>query len=150
MGDLLSALVQRSKQIADPLAAAYASGNRAFTVELSRPGADVTFDRDAKAFLNPADPVLYTGPARIYTITGGMELQIGDEDMVLSSARISIDSYDGPAPQHGDLLTIIDTAQAQNTHAVGRVFQVEDVEIGGHFGIGYTMTTRGVAPSPRT
>lgn len=154
--DLLSAMVARSKQAADPIATAYASGNRPFTVTITRPGARSSFDRDAAEFVNPADDIIYSGPARIWTVSGGVDLDIGDERMTLSNARASIDAFTAdnapdPAlfPRVDDVFTVVTTPQASQTHLVGRVFAVGDVEAGGHFGLGFVMSLTGVAPSRR-
>lgn len=149
-GDLLSALVQRSKQVADPLAAAYASGNRPFTVLLTRPAVLPTFDRSTRGFSNTDDEVLYRGRARIYPASSGSELDVAGERTSFSSARASIDLYEGPMPRIDDLLEVLATEQSTTTHLAGRTFAVADVEVGGHYGIGYVLTLTGVAPSRRT
>lgn len=157
--DLLSALVQRSKQVADPIATAYASGNRPFHVRVSRPSVIATFDRDTGQLTNPADQVLYEGPARIWTVTGGVEMEIGDERTMFSSARASIDSTVRDAqgntvpvtiPRVDDLFEILPNGQSQATHLSGRAFTVTDIEVGGHYSTGYVLTLSGVAPSRRT
>lgn len=149
MSDLLSALVQRSKQVADPVAAAYASGNRPFRVRLTRPHVVATYSRDLRQFINPDDAPLYLGRARITTAAGGSEMEIGDERMTISAARASIDQYKGPMPRIDDLLEVLSTPQSTQTHLAGRVFKVDSVEVGGHFGIGYVLLLSGVAPSRR-
>lgn len=148
--ELLSALVQRSKQVADPIAQAYASGNRAFQVRLIRPHVTATFDRDSSTFVNPPDETLYEGPARFWPGGQGVELEIGDERTSFTSARCSINLYDGKPPRVDDLVEVLDTRQSRATHLAGRVFSVSDVEVGGHFSTGYTLTLSGAAPSRRT
>lgn len=156
---LLAALVQRSKQVADPVAQAYAAGNRPFTVRLMRPATAGTFDRATRDFVNAADQLLYQGPARIWTGGGGMELEIGDERTSFTSARCSLNYFDATtspaealelAPRVDDLLEVLDTPQGAATHLVGRSFTVGDVEVGGHFGTGWVLTLTGAAPSRRT
>lgn len=147
---LLSALVSRSKQVADPLAAAYASGNRPFTVRVTRPGPPSTFDRATGQMDNPADLEVYLGPARISTLSGPVELEIGDERTTMSSARISIDAGGELFPRVDDIVDVVETEQATQTHLVGRSFTVTDVEAGGHFGIGYVLSVMGIAPSRRS
>lgn len=159
MADLLSALVQRSKQVADPLAQAYAAGNRPFTVRLTRPGTAGTFNRATRDFDNPADQLLYQGPARIWSAAGGVELEIGDERTSFTNARCSLNYFSADtsppearelAPRVDDLLEVLDTPQGVATHLVRRVFTVGDVEVGGHFGTGWVLTLSGAAPSRRT
>lgn len=150
MTDLLSAMVGRSKEVAQPRAAAYASGNRAFQVRITRPHVLGTYDRDLRSFTNPADTVIYEGPARIFTATGGAELDVGDERTVFSVARATIDHYEGEPPRGDDLLEVLVTPQSSQTHIAGRVFSIGSVEVGGHFGIGYALALSGAAPSRRT
>ena len=150
MADLLSALVQRSKQVADPRAAAYASGNRPYMVTLVRPGVAATYNRATKAMTNPVDVLLYTGPARFTVLAGPVEVEVGDERTTLSSATISIDAYNGSAPRVDDIVAVLVSAQSTATHMSGRQFTVTGVEAGGHFGIGYIMSALGVAASRRT
>lgn len=150
MADLLSAMVAASKGYAQPIAQSYASGNRPYLVRLTRVGAASYFDRTTKVLVNPPDVTLYTGPARIFPVTGPVELELGDERQTFSSARISIDNYTGSEPRVDDLVEVLDNAQAQLGRLVGRVFTVNDVEAGGHFDIGWELTTTGVAPSRRT
>lgn len=149
-GDLLSAMVQRSKQIADPRAAAYASGNRAYQVRLSRPGVLGSFDRVTGLWTNPPDTVLYEGPARIYAAHGGIELEIGDERTPFNAAQVTIDYFDPDnspdptkAPQTDDVLEVLDTPLSQATHLAGRSFEVTAVDVGGHYGTGWTMQVLG-------
>lgn len=149
MADLLSALVQRSKQVADPIAQAYASGNRPYQVSLSRPGAPPTWDRNTNTMVNPIDEVLYTGPGRFPVGSGPVELEVGGERQTFTSVRCSINPYIGPRPRIDDLLTVLDTPQSQATQMVGRTFTVQGVEVGGHFAIGYQLTLMGVDPSRR-
>lgn len=149
MPDLLSALVGRSKEVADPRAAAYASGNRAFEVRITRPAVLGTYDRDTRVFANPNDGLIYEGPARIYTAQGGAELDIGDERSVFAVARATIDHYDGPPPVADDLLYVITTPLSTQTHIADRTFSIGSVEVGGHFGIGYAFAISGVSKTRR-
>lgn len=147
---LLSAMVAASKKVADPLVASYASGNRVYTVRLTRPGAPSTFDRATGAYTDIPDEVLYTGPGRIWPITGGASVTFEDERSDISSVRVSIDDYDGEPPRLDDVLEVLDTPQAQAAHLAGRVYEVSDVEVGGHYGYGWHLTGTGIAPSRRT
>lgn len=150
MADLLSALVRGSKNYAQPKAASYASGNRPYLVRLTRVGAAAFYDRDTSLLVNPVDTTLYTGPARIFPVTGPVEMEIGDERATLSSARISIDNYTGPEPRVDDLLEVLNNDQSQLARLVGRIFTITDVEVGGHFDIGWELTGTGIAPSRRS
>lgn len=149
MADLLSAMVGRSKDVAQPLAQAFASGNRPYRVRLERPGDRPSFDRETGTMTNPVDEVIYVGPARIFPVTGPLELEVGDERTTFSSARISIDNFAGD-PRVDDIVTVLDNPQGELGRLVGRQFTVLDVEVGGHFDIGWELTTQGVAPSRRT
>lgn len=147
--DLLSALVARSKVVADPRAAAYASGNRPYLVRITRPAAQPTFNRNTNTYTDPADTVVYEGRARLYTISGGSEADIGDERVQFSSAQMSIDSRPGVLPRVDDLVVVLSNAQSISNQVVGREFTVNDVEIAGHFDVGILLTLTGAAPSRR-
>lgn len=149
MSNLLAAMVAASKRVADPIAAGYAEGNRAFQVIITRPGGEPTYDRDTKEFVNPEDPVIYEGPGRLTTGSGPVEVQVGDESLSFTSARLSINSG-GTIPRKDDLVFIVDDEQSQATHVAERWFAVQDVEVAGHFGVGYVMSVLGVSPSRRT
>jgi len=149
MSDLLSALVMGSKKYADPIASSYAAGNRPFTVRITRPGVLPTYDRATKVFTNPADELVYDGPGRLTTASGGGSTVIGDEETQFSTVRLSINGG-GTAPRRDDLVLVVDDAQSQATHIAGRVFTVLDVEVGGHYGIGFVLSLSGAEPSRRT
>ena len=144
---LLAALVRDSKTYGDPLAAEYASGNRSYLVTLTRPSAPSSFDRTSGQFLNVADQVLYIGPARVYGSSGASELEIGDERTPFTSTTISIDDYAGLGPEVDDVVQVMDTPQAQANNIALRFFEVTGVDVGGHFGIGWTLRVLGAGPS---
>lgn len=143
----MSALVQASKAYAEPMARAYAEGNRVYVVTVERPGGPATFDRATGAFVDPPDTVLYTGPARIFPATGGADLDIGDERTPFNAATITINLYDGTPPRVDDVVRVTSTPQSRATHLADRVFEVTGVDVGGHYGTGWTLQTLGAAPS---
>ena len=153
---LLAAMVRASRSYAKPIAQQYASGNRPFTVELRRPGAggQPTYDRETGLMVNPPDPLIYRGPARIHLSAGDTPIEIGDEETPFTSLLISIDSFteetaDDPteAPRVDDTITVVDDAESQAAHLAGRVFEVTGVERGGHFDIGWRLHVLGAMPS---
>jgi hypothetical protein len=149
MPSLLTAIVAASKKVADPMAKSYASGNRILTVRISRPGAAPTFNRTTQRFTNPSDAEIYLGPARIRPATGGAQVEVAGEDTTYTSVAISIDGG-GTAPRIDDLVQVIDNAVSRGAHLADRVFTVVDVEVGGHFDIGYALRAVGAEPSRRT
>lgn len=145
---LLTAMVNASRAYAQPVAKAYASGNRPFTVELRRPGgAEPTYDRVTHQMTNPEDPLLYRGPGRIHLANPDTQIEIGEERTSFISTVISIDTYDGDPPQVDDTVTVVDDAESRATHMAGRVFEVTGVERGGHFDIGWRLNVTGAMPS---
>lgn len=149
MADLLSAMVAGSKEWAEPVAAAYAEGNRRLRVIITRPGTEVSYDRDT-GFTNPDDTEVYDGPARMWPVGWGSTLNAGDEVIEATSARISINEDVDVAPRVDDLVHIFDDAESRKVHVAGRDFTVVGVEVGGHFGIGYHLDLVGAEPSRRT
>lgn len=143
---LVSALIKASKAYADPIAAAYASGNRPYTVLITRAAAEPGFDRDTGQFQQSTRGEVYNGPARIYASPGGAELDIGDERTSFNSATITIDNTDGPQPRVGDQIRVQIDAQSEATHIAYHLFDVTGVEVGGHYGVGWTLQTLGVSP----
>ena len=148
--DMLSAMVQDSKGWADPLVESYTGGNRLYQVVITRPGAASSFDRASGVFTNPEDETVYEGRARIYPVSGSSVVTVGDEMSDLASVRISIDQVVEMPPRMEDLVTVVDDAAAQAGHLAERQFTVTDVEVGGFFTYGWTLTGVGVAPSRRT
>jgi hypothetical protein len=147
--ELLRALVRRSVRIADVYASAYASSNRLYQVLVTRPGAQPTFNRATATWSNPEDEVLYEGPARVYSVSNGGSLSVGDEPTYYSATRVSIDDLPegSKMPRRDDLVQVLANAEAEAGGVVGRVFRVDDVELGGLLTAGITMSVSGVAPS---
>lgn len=160
-GDLLSAMVQRAKAYASPIAQSYASGNRPYRVEIHRPGPPQEYDRTTQQMVNPADILVYRGAAKIGDLGGPIELDIGGERITMASAQISID-YDTEidpedpnaqvrlAPRVDDVVTVLEDEQSLATHIAGRTFTVTAAGAGGHYGIGWVLQALGVSPSRRT
>lgn len=145
---LLSAIVRSSRDYAKPIAQAYASGNRPFTIEVRRPaGGMPTYDRTTNTMTNPEDPLLYRGPGRIHLSSPDTRIEVGEEDTSFISTMISIDTYDGEPPQVDDTVTVVGSADAADAHLTGRVFEVTGVERGGHFDIGWRLDVQGAMPS---
>lgn len=148
--DLLSAMVGDAKAWADPQVESYTHGNRLYDVVIVRPVLLPNYDRATNTFDNPDDQPVYTGKARIYPVSGGPSVSVGEEVLDLASLRISIDAVVDAPPRMEDLVTVVDNAASQAGHLANRVFTVTDVEVGGFFPYGWTLTGHGIAPSRRT
>lgn len=146
MTDLTSALVASSKQWAQPIAAAYASGNRVYHVLVTRPGDPGTFDRNTGQWVGRTTTTVYDGQARIWVDEGTGLREEGDEQIPFNDIRLSIDHSD-PMPRVDDALHVVDDAQSASTQLAGRDFEITGVEIGGHFDTGVTLSATGAAPS---
>jgi hypothetical protein len=155
---LLSAIVGASRDYAKPIAQAYTSGNRPFTVEVRRPGAggEPTFDRATGEFVNPEDPLIYRGPGRIHLSGSDTKIEVGEEETPFTSTVISIDPFTAATagdvtemPRVDDTVTVVDDEGSRGAHLAGRVFEVTGVERGGHFDIGWRLAVLGAMPSRR-
>lgn len=155
---LLSAIVGASRDYAKPIAQAYASGNRPFTVEVRRPGGggEPTYDRATKQMTNPPDPLIYRGPARIHLAAPDAEIQVGEESVPFVATTISIDNLSAAtsedptdAPLVRDTVVVVDDAESRGAHLAGRTFEVTSVERGGHFEIGWRLGVLGAMPTSR-
>lgn len=146
MTDLTSALVAASKSYAEPIASAYAAGNRAYHVRITRPGDPGVFDRNTGRWVGRTVDLVYDGPARIW-VDGGTGLrEEGDEQIPFNDIRLSINQGDR-LPRVDDDLHVVDDAQSEGTQLAGRDFEITGVEIGGHFATGVTLSATGAAPS---
>lgn len=152
MADLLSAIVRASKRLADPRALAFTSGNRPYTVKISRPGEVPTFNRATGVFNNPVDTLIYQGPARISPASEGAQTDFGGEQLTFTAVQISIDDVPAgsPSPRVDDLVEVLTDDLSTSTQIAGRIFTVTGVIVGGHFNIGFQLSATGAEPSRRS
>jgi hypothetical protein len=72
---------------------------------------------------------VWTGPARVYTASGGGNTQIGDGYLTLRTTTISVMEVGSDVIQVNDLVKI--TSDADDAAATNKQFRVIDVTLGG-------------------
>jgi Family of unknown function (DUF6093) len=95
-------------------------------VAVTRPGAP-TFDADTGLTTAHSTDPYWTGPARIYSTTGGIQV-IGEGVVSLGQTTIAI-SQDAPLPKIDDIVEV--TSSPDDPAMVGRFYRVIDVSEGG-------------------
>lgn len=140
---LAAALSARARALAEPYAADYAQGNRAYYVVVTRPQHEPTFNRDTAVMEHAVAVPVYEGPARITPLTGSGQVDIGDEPEQWLRAEVSIPEQVARPPQVNDLVRVTAGPDA----AALRVLRVTGVTFGGHLDVGWRLACTGVAPS---
>ena len=95
-------------------------------VVVTRPGTP-TFDPDTGLTTAHEGSEVWTGPARIYSTTGGLSIQ-GDGIVSLGQTTIAI-PQDAPLPHVDDLVDVV--SSPDDSAMVGRRYRVIDVSEGG-------------------
>lgn len=123
------------------LAKSYAEGNMNAAVRITRP-TDPVFNRTTGFLAEPTEALIYSGKARITTLSGPVQLSVGDDPQFYSSCYVSIPL--ASTPQVDDIVQI--TAHP-DTAIVGRFFRIEDVEGGSEMPVVRRMRCMGVQHS---
>lgn len=120
----------------------YAEANMTAKVKITRME-EPAFD-DTSGDLSALEAyVVYEGKARVYTISGPMTMNLGEEPQYFSSTYVSI-PLDVVMPQVDDVIEVL----AHGDWAVvGRKFRVMDVEGGGQYPAVRRMQVTGVQNS---
>lgn len=128
----------------------YARGNMRDTVRVYRVGEPV-FD-EVTGSLAPSAPVeLYSGPARVYSVSGPVTYSLGDEPQHFSSTYVSIPVVDddGAAVEVPAVEDMVEVLSCPGDDSVtGRTFQVQDVQTGGQWTAVRRMSVVGVQEAP--
>lgn len=128
----------------------YARGNMRDTVRIYRMSEPV-FDPVTGGLAPSASPDLYSGPARVYSVTGPVTYSLGDEPQHFSSTYISVpvvadDGSVNEVPAVEDMIEVL--ACPGDASMVGRTFQVQDVEAAGQWTAVRRMQVVGVQEAP--
>lgn len=143
---LAGALARRARDLAAPTAEAYASGNRVYTVTITRPAGRATFNRLTAGFTLGGALAVYTGGARLTPIATSGPIDILDESTYLTQVQLSIDPVTTLPPRVDDVAEIT-AVPAGAPDITGRVFRITGVTTGGHLDIGWVLTCVGIDPS---
>jgi hypothetical protein len=139
----------RSLPIRDELAQRYLSRyvnlNMHHAVLITRM-TDPVFDSTTGTLSAQLAEVVYSGAARIYSVTGPVTYSLGDEPQFFSTTYVSIPLEDGwDEPRRADVVEIV--ASPNDPAMVGRQFQVTDVEAGGQYTACRRLSVIGVQES---
>lgn len=164
MTDLVSAIARGSRVFAEPIAQAFASGNRTWLVELRRPSGQPDFNRDEGAFVKRTAETYYRGPARIFP-SAETTREVGDEDVPFNVARATVDFFTPQVldeddvvvsgnsahpdwqPRADDILVVMPDPQSAQDHLDDRVFEITGVNVGGYIATGWSLELVSAAPS---
>lgn len=130
----------------------YAESNMRATVRISRPRPAV-FDPVTGALVADAAGEVYSGPARIYTVSGPVTYAVGDEPQHYSSTYVSIPVRDADGVMFSEIPQVEDTVEVLtspgDSEMVGRFFQVQDVESAGQWTAVRRLQVVGIQSSPQ-
>jgi hypothetical protein len=138
-------LIARSLNLAQPFAQATVEAEMTSQVRIRRP-LDNVYDRTAKTFTNPDDPIIYEGKAHFSDVTGGQTYSASGEIIPTTIATMQI-------PLSADRIFYGDTVELLvNTipAAQGVHFRVTGVDVGGAIPAQQSLTVEGQAPSEAT
>jgi hypothetical protein len=111
----------------------HATAHMYYTVQIERMAAGV-FDAVSGLIATSVKEIIYTGPARIWTVTGPQVFAIGEDQMAFTQTNMSIPWDASPVPHRDDIATVTGTAPHTgfgDAELVGRAFRVLDVQLGG-------------------
>lgn len=143
---LLAALVKRSVALALPFGRAYANANMTSKVKITRPLLPV-LNPVTGGLEMPDESTVYEGPAHIYTVSGPVTMQLGEEPQYYSTTYCSIPQElesGQKLPMVDDVVEVMDSADA---NLVARSFRVMDVSGGGVLPVATRMEIVGIQPS---
>lgn len=122
----------------------FAESNMTAMVSITRKAAPV-FDPETGGLASGEPIVVYEGKARIYSATGPVTYNIGDEPTYFSSTMVSIPVITDDIPRVDDLVTVLE--YLSDPLMVGRTFRVQDVEAGGQWMAARKLQVTGVQES---
>jgi len=91
-----------------------------------KPGKPV-LDRNTGKTVTGPPTVKYTGPCRIWEVSAGQQMLMGDEQITLTQTYLSL-PFDAPVPEEDDTVQIL---QADDTNLVGKTVSVISTVHGG-------------------
>ena len=127
----------------------HASAHMYYTVQIERMG-DPYFDEATGRMTPRVAEIVYTGPARIWTVSGPQVFTVGEDQMSFDQTNMSIPWNVIPVPHRDDIATVL----TYDTHSgfgdpelLGRSFRILDVQLGGQMYATRRMTVSAIQPS---
>jgi hypothetical protein len=110
----------------------HATAHMYYTVTIERMG-DGVFDESSGLIAVLTKSVVYTGPARIWTVSGPQVFAVGEDALAFSQTNMSIPWDVSPVPHRDDVATVTAIAHAGfgDDELLGTSFRVLDVQMGG-------------------
>ena len=122
----------------------YAEMNMSATVRIDRPGKP-TLDTATGDATSTVLSTVYSGKARVSTVAGPVQYQLGEEPQYFSNGSVSIPLLDEmgtpTTPQVNDVVVV---TSHPDVLMVGRAFRVMDVQASGQFEAVRNMSVTGV------
>lgn len=139
----MAGIVKRSTDLAVLRARAYAEANMQSTVTIARRSKPV-FDQTTGRLAPGAPTTIYTGIARIYDVTGGTMMLLGEDPQYVRSSFVSI-PMSAPVPQVDD---VVEVTAHPDPALIGKFFKITDVSAGGQLPAARRLSVQGVEASP--
>ena len=110
----------------------HATAHMYYTVMIERMSPGV-FDETTGRISIVTKNVVYTGPARIWTVAGPQVFAIGEDQMAFSQTNLSIPWDASPVPHRDDVATVTQVAHDGfgDDELLWKAFRVLDVQMGG-------------------
>jgi hypothetical protein len=111
----------------------HATAHMYYMVQIERMAAGV-FDSASGQITTSVKSIIYTGPARIWTVAGPQVIAVGEDQMAFTQTNMSIPWDATPVPNRDDIATVLNyTAHPAfgDPSLIGRSFRVLDVQFGG-------------------
>lgn len=136
-------VVQRSSRFATKIARDYAEANMVARVRVTRPAQMPVFNPQTGELGMPPEETIWLGAARVASVAGPVQFNLGDEPQFFSSTFISIPMR-AKKPRVDDVVEVL---RHPDPNMIDRMFRVQDVEGGGHMPVVFRMQVVGIQPS---
>ena len=110
----------------------HATAHMYYTVIIERMAAGV-FDEQTGQITVASKKTVYTGPARLWTVSGPQVFAIGEDQLAFSQTNLSIPWDANPVPHRDDVATVTDITGAEfgDDELLWKSFRITDVQLGG-------------------
>lgn len=120
-----------------------------YTIRIERMASGV-FDEETGQIVPSVKMSIYTGPARITSVTGPQVLGVGEDQMAYVQANISIPWDTDPVPYRDDIATVLNFdphSDYGDPALINRSFRILTVDFGGQMYAVRRMTASAIEQS---
>lgn len=121
----------------------YAERNMSSVVLITRP-APSTFNAVTGDQTAVTDSVVYRGKARVYSSSGPMTYNLGEENQYYQSLNVSVPLYVDGFPVNPQVDDVVEIVEHVDPLAVGKLYRVMDVELAGPIAASRRMQVTGI------